>query len=326
MSVSSINWDHHLSSVQSCFSGALNDPLYSDVTLVSEDFKTFQGHRVILSSCSKVFMELLKLSNPQSSPMIYLKGFTSNQISNILKFIYQGCVEVPTTELSSFVEKAEELQLLNIRTKKDNVTHEKIEESILEVNASLNEDSMKNEIHDPNEVCNTVNQMMAQAQEYPSNDNSHVEENFVVTPEVSENLSHNLDNENKEDEKKEEDNTIILNQEPDPIKKIFEADPHIETLMAEVHSYKGFNHCPHSGCDYKAKRKELIRNHLSSTHGGPKFHCPYESCNRIYSNSGNLRSHTKSYHSCDKCPEKYEFNKDLRKHKKTLHPNLFMRN
>ena len=65
-------------------------------------------------------MELLKLSNPQSSPMIYLKGFSSNQISNILKFIYQGSVEVPTTDLSSFVEKAEELQLLNIRTKGDN--------------------------------------------------------------------------------------------------------------------------------------------------------------------------------------------------------------
>ena len=60
-------------------------------------------------------MELLKLSNPQTSSMIYLKGFTSSQISNILKFIYQGCVEVPTTDLSSFVEKAEELQLLNIK-------------------------------------------------------------------------------------------------------------------------------------------------------------------------------------------------------------------
>ena len=320
MSVSSLNWDHHLSSVQNCFSSALNDPLYSDVTLVSEDFKSFQGHRVILSSCSKVFMELLKLSNPQSSPMIYLKGFTSNQISDILKFIYQGCVEVPTTELSSFVEKAEELQLLNIRTKKDNIINEKLEESTMEVNASLNEDSLKKEIHDstdPEEVCNKVSQMLAQAQEYLNNDDANVEENFVLPPEVSENLYHNPENENKEDANKEEDNGIV----PFPEKKTFVADPHIESLLAEVHSYKGFNHCPHSGCDYKAKRKELIRNHLSSTHGGPKFHCPYESCNRIYSNSGNLRSHTKSYHSCDKCPEKYEFNKDLRKHKKTLHPN-----
>ena len=348
MSVSSLNWDHHLSSVQNCFSSALNDPIYSDVTLVSDDFKSFQGHKVILSSCSKVFMELLKLSNPQTSSMIYLKGFTSNQISNILKFIYQGCVEVPTTDLSSFVEKAEELQLLNIKTKKDNLSNvvnndkieesckevnarlsedsmnDKIEESYKEVNAELNEDSMKKEKPDfsnPDEICDEVNQILAQAQDYPGI-SSYFEENFTMTTDESENHNPTIEDENTEGQ----ENAVIVNsEEPDPEKKIFKSDPHIESLLAEVHSYKGFHHCPHSGCDYKAKRKELIRNHLSSTHGGPKFHCPYESCNRIYSNGGNLRSHTKSYHSCDKCPEKYEFNKDLRKHKKALHPNPFMR-
>ena len=330
MSVSSLNWDHHLSSVQNCFSSALNDPIYSDVTLVSDDFKSFQGHKVILSSCSKVFMELLKLSNPQTSPMIYLKGFTSNQISNILKFIYQGCVEVPTTDLSSFVEKAEELQLLNIRTKGDNpsnvlnINNDKKEESCKEDDASFSEDSMKKEkpdLSDPDEICDEVSQIIEQAQEYPGI-SSYLEENFTMNTDESENHNSTVEDENTEDPT----NAVVLNsEEPDPEKKIFKSDPHIESLLAEVHSYKGFHHCPHSGCDYKAKRKELIRNHLSSTHGGPKFHCPYESCNRIYSNGGNLRSHTKSYHSCDKCPEKYEFNKDLRKHKKALHPNPFMR-
>ena len=320
MSVSSLNWDHHLISVQSCFSNALNDPVYSDVTLVSDDFQSFQGHKVILSSCSKVFMELLKLSNPQSSPMIYLKGFSSNQISNILKFIYQGSVEVPTTDLTSFVEKAEELQLLNIRTKRDE-TNENIEEAYKEVNASniesLNEVSMKKETEDSSyseRICDEVDQMIAQAQENMINDSFNAD----VTPDES-----------VEDEKTNEEhkNSLNLNsEEPGPEeKKVYKADPHIESLLAEVHSYKGFNHCPHSGCDYKAKRKELIRNHLSSTHGGPKFYCPYQSCNRIYSNGGNLRSHTKSYHTCDKCPEKYEFNKDLRKHKKALHPNPYMK-
>ena len=327
MSVSSLNWDHHLVSVQSCFSNALNDPVYSDVTLVSDDFKSFQGHKVILSSCSKVFMELLKLSNPQSSPMIYLKGFSSNQISNILKFIYQGSVEVPTTDLTSFVEKAEELQLLNIRTKRDEtgnaVTNEKIEEAYQEVNASnidsLNEVSMKKEMDDSldsEEICDNVDQMIAQAQEYPNNNDSF---NFDVSPDESITMG---------DEKTKEEQINSLNldlEEPGPEKNTYKADPHIESLLAEVHSYKGFHHCPHSGCDYKAKRKELIRNHLSSTHGGPKFYCPYQSCNRIYSNGGNLRSHTKSYHSCDKCPEKYEFNKDLRKHKKALHPNPYIK-
>ena len=327
MSVSSLNWDHHLISVQSCFSNALNNPVYSDVTLVSDDFQSFQGHKVILSSCSKVFMELLKLSNPQSSPMIYLKGFSSNQISNILKFIYQGSVEVPTTDLTSFVEKAEELQLLNIRTKRDEtdnaITNENIEEAYKEVNASnieiesLNEVSMKKETEDSlysERICDEVDQMIAQAQENMINDSFNAD----VTPDES-----------IEDEKTNEEhkNSLNLNsEEPGPEeKKVYKADPHIESLLSEVHSYKGFHHCPHSGCDYKAKRKELIRNHLSSTHGGPKFYCPYQSCNRIYSNGGNLRSHTKSYHTCDKCPEKYEFNKDLRKHKKALHPNPYMK-
>ena len=162
-----------------------------------------------------------------------------------------------------------------------------------------------------------INELNPFAQEYHTNS---YDENIVMTPDQSEDMNQSIENVMIEGHE-----TTVALKEPDPKKKVFQTDPHIESLLAEVHSFNGFNHCPHSGCDYKAKRKELIRNHLSSTHGGPKFHCQYESCDRIYSNSGNLRSHTKSYHNCDKCTEQYEFNKDLRNHKKQHHPNPYMK-
>ena len=231
------------------------------------------------------------------------------------------------------MEKAEDLQLLNIRSKKDDGSVEvateqvKMEETTIrdDINtlSNGNVDSMndgkitKNENNVSFNLETEINELNPFAQEYHTNS---YDENIVMTPDQSEDMNQSIENVMIEGHE-----TTVALKEPDPKKKVFQTDPHIESLLAEVHSFKGFNHCPHSGCDYKAKRKELIRNHLSSTHGGPKFHCQYESCDRIYSNSGNLRSHTKSYHNCDKCTEQYEFNKDLRKHKKQHHPNPYIK-
>ena len=112
----SVNWEHYSQTIQSCFDNAFSDKTYTDVTLVSEDMKNFGSHRVILSSSSKTFQDILKMST-HSHPMIFLKGFNSSDISNILKFIYKGQVELPTKDLNSFVEKAQELKLLKIQEK-----------------------------------------------------------------------------------------------------------------------------------------------------------------------------------------------------------------
>ena len=49
----------------------LLSPDFTDVTLVSDDQKQIQAHKVILSYCSSVFKTMIK-DNPHPMPLIYM--------------------------------------------------------------------------------------------------------------------------------------------------------------------------------------------------------------------------------------------------------------
>ena len=58
-------------------SGTLTDLFFDkdflDVTLACDDGQQIKAHKVVLSSCSSFFKNIL-LKNPHPSPLIYLKG------------------------------------------------------------------------------------------------------------------------------------------------------------------------------------------------------------------------------------------------------------
>ena len=84
-----------------------NETDFCDVTLACED-KQIKTHKVIISSCSPVFQNILKL-NQNPNPLIYLRKVKYNDLQNLLTFMYQGEVNVAEEDLSSFLEVAEEL-------------------------------------------------------------------------------------------------------------------------------------------------------------------------------------------------------------------------
>ena len=88
-------------------------------------------------------------------------------------------------------------------------------------------------------------------------------------------------------------------------------------LESSERQYDDLHHC--MKCNYKTKRKELLKTHMSSNHDGPKIVCPNQLCGRVYSSKANLRSHMKSCHNCDKCEETFDCNNDLKKHKRVAH-------
>ena len=338
----SVNWEHYSQTIQSCFDNAFSDKTYTDVTLVSEDMKNFGSHRVILSSSSKTFQDILKMST-HSHPMIFLKGFNSSDISNILKFIYKGQVELPTKDLNSFVEKAQELKLLKLQEKSPVAEQTSFDDNVgcdddLEVGEQQKDKDEQFELEKAMELENQIDQMLKSDESEITRDiKPTLIEDFLTNDNLQ--LDHLL----KEDEHKSaEDLDQTLNassgseeegkenlQVPELQDIVKEEDKElkvkVDAMMAEVVTREGLHHCPHTECSYKVKRRELMRVHMSSTHGGPKFHCKYSSCDRIYSSRGNLRSHLKNYHKCDRCSEEYEMNKDLKKHKKAVHPNPFIR-
>merc|ERR1712129_459576 len=108
---------------------------YSDVTLVSDDMKQFQAHKIVLSAFSPVLKKMLH-NNPHPNPMIYLRGVKQKELQLILRFLYLGEVVVSKDGISDFMEVAKDFGLIGFTQdslKDDSFTFEtedNVEESL----------------------------------------------------------------------------------------------------------------------------------------------------------------------------------------------------
>ena len=87
-----------------------DDKVFSDVTLVTDEMVPIQAHKSVLITASSTFKKLLRL-NPQSNPILYLRGIQNQDLETILKFIYLGETDVAENRLDKILELANELDL-----------------------------------------------------------------------------------------------------------------------------------------------------------------------------------------------------------------------
>merc|ERR1712098_929548 len=86
---------------------------FFDVTLVSDDQKQIQSHKVVLSACSNFFKPILQ-KNLHSHPLIYLSGIDSTHLQFIMDYVYEGEVQLFQEQLDSFLEAAQKLQIAGL--------------------------------------------------------------------------------------------------------------------------------------------------------------------------------------------------------------------
>jgi len=104
-----LSWNDHESSLSVAFRDLREEKEFFDVTLACED-EQIEAHKVILSSCSLFFGNILK-KNQHSHPLLYLKGVKFCHLKSILDFMYQGKVNVEQDMLDSFLATAQELRV-----------------------------------------------------------------------------------------------------------------------------------------------------------------------------------------------------------------------
>ena len=105
-----LQWNDFKENVSLAFGDLRLDKGFTDVTLVCEDGQQMEAHKVVLASSSPFFMTLLKKSK-HPRPLIYMRGLKSNDLTNMLNFLYVGEANVFQEDLDSFLALAEELQL-----------------------------------------------------------------------------------------------------------------------------------------------------------------------------------------------------------------------
>ena len=94
------------------FSHLYEDNNFSDVSLVSKDHNHVKVHKVILSSGSHFFHDLM-LRSPHPHPLVYLQ-VSSSELASLVSFLYLGESQVRQQDIDHFLEIAREFRIEGI--------------------------------------------------------------------------------------------------------------------------------------------------------------------------------------------------------------------
>ena len=106
----SLKWNNFHSNVVKTFSNLRHEDDFYDVTLVGDDQQQISAHKVVLSSCSEYFKNILR-QNKHQHPLLCMEGINFNEMNSILNYIYHGQVNMHQDDLDRFLNVAQRLKL-----------------------------------------------------------------------------------------------------------------------------------------------------------------------------------------------------------------------
>jgi chemotaxis protein histidine kinase CheA len=122
-----LRWNDFESILSRSFSEMRDESDFFDVRVACLDeksvMKTLPAHRVVLSACSPVFKELLRVmgrTGDSKGPLIFLRGISYHEMEAVLDFMYNGQTKVQHTDLDAFLAAAEELKIKGLTTNTGN--------------------------------------------------------------------------------------------------------------------------------------------------------------------------------------------------------------
>merc|ERR1739844_523597 len=107
----SLKWNDFHSNVSKSFQSLRNKEDFSDVTLVGDDFKQVAAHKIILSSCSTYFNNILKIVANQKNTILCLEGMCFKDIKKVMDYIYNGELKIYQDDIDRFLVVGQRLGL-----------------------------------------------------------------------------------------------------------------------------------------------------------------------------------------------------------------------
>ena len=110
---STYSWRNHPEKTTEIWRDLYRSKTYTDVTLVCNDKKVIEAHRIILNASSPVLGKILD-QNTTPHPWIYLRGIDFEDMEAIINFLYNGEASVDQSKVNEFFEIAEDLEIAGI--------------------------------------------------------------------------------------------------------------------------------------------------------------------------------------------------------------------
>ena len=117
----SFKWNKYSENVKVMLQSMLLSQDFADVTLVSDDQKQIQAHKIILSYCSSQFKTMIQ-NNPHPMPLIYMRGVKYDTLKSLVDFMYVGEAFLHQECVDDFIRTAKELQIKELCTNQEKVT------------------------------------------------------------------------------------------------------------------------------------------------------------------------------------------------------------
>ena len=108
-----LTWNTYDDQLKEMMKNIMESSDFKDVTLISDDKKKFKAHKVILSSCSPLFKNILGDMHAKDS-VIYLRGIYSVELESLLQFMYLGQATLYQERMQEFLDSAKTLELKEI--------------------------------------------------------------------------------------------------------------------------------------------------------------------------------------------------------------------
>jgi len=148
-----ITWSEFAESSARSYRKLWRDEAFTDVILATSDDHQISSHKVILSSCSPFFRNIL-LRNPHQKPLLYLKDVRHRELELILQFIYKGECQVEQENIEEFLAVGKTLKINGLKDQED---AEDVKE-VVEVNTDVKEEPVELDTNGVkyNYTCETI--------------------------------------------------------------------------------------------------------------------------------------------------------------------------
>jgi len=278
----SLVWNEFTNNAVETFKELLHDSNFTDVTLVCEDGRQLDTHKVVLASSSSFFRKLL-INNPHTKPLICLQGISFANLETMMKFMYIGQAQLPQKDLSEFLAACKVLKIKGINTESES-------EEGTSSQPDLN--MIKTEIEDEDLYSSSL----VETENHNFYSNTDYQQDML---EVEDPIGTMVQQESFETPNEKS-------------KKWFYCDKCDYKASYSV-SVKYHHQTVHEGlrfdcdqCDAFFTRKESLKTHKRSKHDGVRYPC--DLCEYKATESGALKKHKVSQHGmvgakylCDMC-------------------------
>ena len=262
-----LDWDSHSDYLRNMLHEMRKKDYMTDVTLVCDDKKQINAHKIILSACSSVFKNII---GEHTFPIIYLRGIQQQEIESILEFMYLGEATLSQSRMDEFLKIATDLEIKelskNLNLERDEMEHIQVKTEEPEINIEIDEGEVdQNDSNDSQTKCPKCEKVFS----HRSNMRRHYKLVHKDVTDVNAGESgtgvdmHNGESEEDAEKSMDENYSNIFQPEQSESPEIEVNDSsNSETKCPKCE--KAFSHRSNMRRHYKSVHKSITQTHLQS--------------------------------------------------------------